>query len=91
MQDVQNIPNPDVNSTETNDDFGSHSAVEQELDQTDIENPNNEGRTGNDIERENETIPVPPDTESRSPIEEPPDDEKDSPIREEQNEPKRIA
>lgn len=25
MQDVQNIPNPDVNSTERDDDFGSHS------------------------------------------------------------------
>jgi hypothetical protein len=91
MQDVQNIPTPDVNSTATNDDFGSHSDVEQELDQTDIENPNNEGgRNNNDIERENETIPVPPDTESQSPVEEPPRED-DSPIREEQNEPKRIA
>lgn len=90
MQDVQNIPNPDVNSTERDEDFGSHSDVEQELDQTDIENPNNEGRNNNDIEREDETIPVPPDTGSQSPIEEPPD-ENDSPIREEQNEPKRIA
>ncbi|MGI8787744.1 MAG: hypothetical protein ACR2HG_08300 [Pyrinomonadaceae bacterium] len=26
MQDVQNIPNPDVNSTERDDDFGSHSS-----------------------------------------------------------------
>jgi hypothetical protein len=91
MQDVQNIPTPDVNSNATNDDFGSHSDVEQELDQTDIENPNNEGgRNNNDIERENETIPVPPDTESKAPVEEPPRED-DSPIREEQNEPKRIA
>jgi len=82
MQDVQNIPNPDVNSTETNDDFGSHSDVEQELDQTDIENPNNDGRKNDDIERQDETIPVPPDTEPQAPVEEPP---------EVQNEPKRIA
>ncbi|HEY0429783.1 MAG TPA: hypothetical protein VGC76_18515 [Pyrinomonadaceae bacterium] len=89
MQDVQNIPNPDVNSTETNDDFGSHSDVEQELDQTDVENPNNdEGRS--DIENPNNSIPVPPDSKPQSPVEEPPDSD-DSPIREEQNEPKRIA
>lgn len=31
MQDVQNIPNPDVNSTETNDDFGSHPNVNQDV------------------------------------------------------------
>jgi hypothetical protein len=91
MQDVQNIPNPDVNSTETNDDFGSHSDVEQDLDQTDIENPNSEGRKNDDIERQNETIPVPPDTEPSAPVEEPPETKEDSPIREEQNEPKRIA
>jgi hypothetical protein len=91
MQDVQNIPLPDANSTTRNDDFGSHSEVEQELDQTDIENPNNEGGRNNvDIERENESIPVPPDTEPQSPVEEPPRED-DSPIREEQNEPKRIA
>jgi hypothetical protein len=91
MQDVQNIPNPDVNSTETNDDFGSHSDVEQELDQTDVENPDSGERKNNDIERENETIPVPPDTEgSSAPIEEPPD-VNSPPIEEDQNEPKRIA
>ncbi|MDQ3179466.1 MAG: hypothetical protein M3Q33_02980 [Acidobacteriota bacterium] len=32
MQDVQNIPPPDVNSTETNEDFGNHSDLEQDLD-----------------------------------------------------------
>jgi hypothetical protein len=35
MQDVQNIPNPDVNSTQRDDDFGSHS----EISDTDIEQP----------------------------------------------------
>lgn len=89
MQDVQNIPNPDVNSTERNDDFGSHSAVEQELDQTDIENPNNEG--SRDIENPNNSIPVPPDTESRTPVEEP-TDVNNTPVGDEGNtEPKRIA
>ena len=32
MQDVQNIPNPDVNSTVRDDDFGSHSEVEPQDD-----------------------------------------------------------
>ncbi len=35
MQDVQNIPNPDVNSTERDDEFGSHSDVEQVHDEKD--------------------------------------------------------
>ena len=30
MQDVQNIPNPDVNSTIRDDDFGSHSDTDEE-------------------------------------------------------------
>jgi hypothetical protein len=36
MQDVQNIPNPDVNSTEHDDDFGSHS----DFPNTDVEQSN---------------------------------------------------
>jgi hypothetical protein len=90
MQDVQNIPLPDVNSTETNDDFGSHSDVEQELDQTDIESPNHGERSGNDVERENETTPLPPDSEPQAPVEEPPD-VNSPPIEEDSDEPKRIA
>ena len=35
MQDVQNIPNPDVNSTERDDDFGSHSGFPN----ADVEQP----------------------------------------------------
>lgn len=35
MQDVQNIPNPDVNSTVRDDDFGDHSDIEQIRDETD--------------------------------------------------------
>jgi hypothetical protein len=37
MQDVQNIPPPDVNPTERDDDFGSHSDIEQDLDYEDDE------------------------------------------------------
>jgi hypothetical protein len=74
MQDVQNIPNPDVNSTETDEDFGSHSGIEQVPDSDDIENPEAGERIGSDVEREDETIPVSPDTEpQQAPIEEPPD------------------
>ncbi|MBA2493505.1 MAG: hypothetical protein H0V31_02270 [Acidobacteria bacterium] len=77
MQDVQNIPPPDVNSTERDDDFGSHSAIEQDLDNEDIEQPN-------------ETIPVPPDQQPAVPIQEPPDVNK-PPVGEDEDEPKRIA
>jgi hypothetical protein len=38
MQDVQNIPNPDVNSTARDEEFGSHSGVEQIREETDVEN-----------------------------------------------------
>jgi hypothetical protein len=91
MQDVQNIPNPDVNSTETADDFGSHSEELPAGD--DIENPDAGERGGRgDIEREDETIPVPPDVEPQpAPIEEPTDVDAPSIEEEDQNEPKRIA
>ena len=36
MQDVQNISNPDVNSTANDDDFGSHS----DFPNSDVEQPN---------------------------------------------------
>ena len=73
MQDVQNIPNPDVNSPDAGDDFGSHSDHNQ------------------DIERPNEDIPVPPDTNRNVPIEEPPVTHDKSPIGEDETEPKRIV
>jgi hypothetical protein len=57
MQDVQNIPNPDVNSPERDDGFGSHSEVDQ----------------NDDIEQTGDAIPVPPDTQPAAPIEEPPE------------------
>ena len=37
MQDVNNIPPPSDDTSEANDDFGSHSDVEQDLDNKDIE------------------------------------------------------
>jgi hypothetical protein len=70
MQDVQNIPNSDVNSNETNDGFGSHSG---------------------DVERPEEDIPVPPDSQPNVPIEEPPTTADRAPIEEDNTEPKRIA
>ena len=57
MQDIQNIPNPDVNSTEREDGFGNHSDIERE----------NEGQS---VDIEN--IPLPPDKLPAVPIEEPP-------------------
>jgi hypothetical protein len=82
MQDLQNIPNPDVNSTETEEDFGGHSDIEQDLEGDDLENPKNTG-TG-DIENPDESIPLPPDVEPQAPIEDPP-------VEENQSEPKRIV
>lgn len=58
MQDVQNIPNPDVNSTERDDDFGSHSDVYSDTPDSGIEQP-----TG---------TRTPPDRQPSAPIEEPP-------------------
>lgn len=60
MQDVQNIPNPDVDSIARDDDFGSHPNTDY---------PNS------DVEQPNENIPVPPDREPGAPIEEPPADD----------------
>lgn len=59
MQDVQNIPNPDVNYIEDDGDFGSHSDED-----SDTPNP--------DVDQPNEKIPVPPDRLPDAPIEEPP-------------------
>ena len=62
MQDMQNIPNPDVNSTERDDDFGNHSDVERE----------------NESSSETENIPLPPTEPPPASIEEPPDTDKAS-------------
>jgi hypothetical protein len=57
MQDIQNIPNPDVNSTEREDEYGNR---------TDIEGEN---ISGEDVE----SIPLPPTEPKPAPVEEPPD------------------
>lgn len=58
MQDVQNIPNPDVNSTDHDDEFGNHSGVEQ------IRDENDEGKIPlPDDEPKPAPIEEPPDTE----------------------------
>lgn len=59
MQDIQNIPPPDTNPSDIEDEFGDHS------DYPDIDNID---RSETDVEN----IPVPPDRQSDSiPIEEP--------------------
>lgn len=61
MQDVQNIPAPDANPLDIEDNFDSHS------DYPDIDTPRDNDNT--DVE----SIPVPPDRQDDStPIEEPP-------------------
>lgn len=46
MQDVQNIPNPDVNIIEDDGDFGSHS--DRDAPDTGVEQPENTRREPND-------------------------------------------
>lgn len=62
MQDVQNIPNPDVDSPVEDNDFGNHSDIERE------EREKEDGGV--------ENIPLPPDEPKPASIEEPPDTEK---------------
>ena len=78
MQDVQNIPNPGVDSINTEDDFGSHSDY-PDIDKTDAEN--------SDVD----DIPVPPDSEPAHPVEEPPTDVERPPVGEDNNSPKQIV
>ncbi len=67
MQDVQNVPNPDVNSTVRDDDFGSHSDANRDNENTDVEQPKRD---------------MPTDREPSVPIEEPPaDDDMEEPKR----------
>ncbi len=60
MQDVQNIPPPDVNSAERDNEFGNHSAIDVDLD-------------GEDRQDE---IPLPSDQPPPMPIEEPDGEER---------------
>lgn len=77
MQDVQNIPPPDTTPTTRDDDFGSHSAIDIDLDNEEVEKPN-------------ESIPLPPDKQPAAPIKEPPNMDK-VPVGEDSGEPKRIV
>lgn len=71
MQDVQNIPNPDVDSVET-DDFGSHSDV---MPDTKKDDDKREG-----VESPSQDTPVPPDSRPQAPVEEPPEQKNLPPI-----------
>jgi len=64
MQDVQNIPNPDVNSPDAGDDFGSHSTDNQ-----DIERPEEDIPVPPDGNR-NVPIEEPPDVQDKPSIDE---------------------
>jgi hypothetical protein len=64
MQDIQNIPNPDVNSPDAGDDFGSHSDQNQ-----DIERPDEGIPVPPDANR-NAPIEEPPDVQDKPSIDE---------------------
>lgn len=63
MQDIQNIPNPDVDIIEDGGDFGSHS--DRDAPNTDVEQPKKEAPSDRD--------------EPRAPVVEPPDENGDAP------------
>lgn len=84
MQDIQNIPNPDVDSLENDEDFGSHSEVGPDS-RTDKDSQDF------DIERPAEDIPVPPDDRQRVPVEEPPSETEKAPINEDNTERQRLV
>lgn len=75
MQDINSIPNPDVNSTETEDNYGNR---------TDIEGEN----TSNDSV---ESIPLPPTEPKPAAVEEPPETQDQPNIDEPQRKPSQIV
>ena len=84
MQDVQNIPNPDVNSVENDDDFGSHSDVHPDS-RTDKDSQDF------DIERPEENIPSHIDDRRQVPVEEPPSEVEKAPVDEDNTERRRLV
>jgi hypothetical protein len=76
MQDIKDIPNPDVNSTEREDEYGNRSDIERE---------NESG--GSDVEN----IPLPPGEPKPAAVEEPPDDRDRSGIDQEKRTPSEIV
>ncbi len=62
MQDIQNIPNPDVNLPDANDGFGSHSDQDIERPDADIPVPPTENR--------NVPIEEPPTERDQPPVDE---------------------
>jgi hypothetical protein len=83
MQDIQNIPSPDVNSVGVNEDFGSHSNIEQSPDTDDREIQKGYGK---------DDLPpvVPPDQQPVVPIEDPPGSN-EPPIGDVDDSPARLA
>lgn len=79
MQDIQNIPNPDVSTRDVEEDFGSHEGL-------------NPDRHGSEIEnrRDDEVVPVPPDQQPTIPIEDPPGTN-EPPVGDVDDSPKKIA
>ena len=73
MQDVQNIPNPDVDSVVNDNDFGSHSEIPPDL-------QNERGSQNTDVENPKNDIPLPPDSQPHVPVEEPEDRQNLPPI-----------
>lgn len=84
MQDIQNIPPPDSNPLDIEDNFGSHSDY-PDIDAQDINAPRDNENT--DVEG----IPVPPDRQDgATPIEEPPSSEDEEGIDEDSGEPPKF-
>lgn len=64
MQDIQNIPNPDVNSPDAGDDFNSHPRNE------DVERPEEDIPVPPDRQQDNIPIEEPPSEQDKPAIDE---------------------
>lgn len=82
MQDVQNIPNPDVDNVEYDESGGIHPFT-----MPDVEPDSRTDKDSQDmgIETPNEDIPMPPDFRQRVPVEEPVEQQDLPPIGDDQN------
>ncbi len=73
MQDVQNIPNPDVEPNDADEEFGSHSQVEQDLDNDDIEQVDDADDIPQERDVDNGIEQIPNDKNDRTSTEQIPD------------------
>ena len=73
MQDIQNIPNPDVEPNDADEDFGSHAQIEQDLDNDDIEQVDDDSDIPQTRDADNGIEQIPGERNDRTSTEQTPD------------------